>query len=145
MPSGQQNGAPNLFPPPKSSRHGSDPFGALSMLPPQPDRWARATPCTAVLLYNSDRKYESSPEILVVTPSVFKHVFSRKFALRLRHLVFDEADIMLTHKSGAGKWSHIEQILREINIYHKDKLLCSYQSNLHKFSIQEYLPMQCSL
>eukprot|EP01084_Bolivina_argentea_P200076 342193_1 len=76
---------------------------------------------------------ESSPEILIVTPSVFKHVFNTKFVLRLNYLIFDEVDLLLTHKSGIGHWRHTEQILKTLQKYQKDKLLSGYNSNLHRF------------
>eukprot|EP01083_Nonionella_stella_P030622 83929_1 len=97
-------------------------------------------PCLFDYLYShydddrhSTKHMTSSPEILVVTPSVLKHVFDSRFALRLNHLVFDEADIMLTHQAGAGHWCHVEQILRALQKYQKDKLLSGFNSNLHRF------------
>ena len=70
---------------------------------------------------NSVISYDSAPEILVVTPSVFRHVFDAKYLLRLSFLVFDEADLMLTHRD--GKWSHVKHILSGMKRLHKDKLL----------------------
>ena len=53
--------------------------------------------------------------------------------------MIDEADIMLTHKSGKGKWSHIEQILKSLQKYQKDKLLSGLNSDLHRFSPTMYI------
>ena len=76
---------------------------------------------------------QSAPEILVATPSVLKHVFDTRLVLRLDHLVVDEADIMLTHKGGHGNWSHIEQILKSLQKFQKDKLLSGNKSDLYRF------------
>merc|ERR1712119_253769 len=62
-----------------------------------------------------------------------------RFVLRLQHLVIDEADIMLTHKAGQGQWCHIEQILKTLQKYQKDKLLSGKASDLHRFSNCMYI------
>ena len=88
-------------------------------------------------LINKNNPIEPSPEILICTPSVLKHIFNIKWCLRLSHIIFDEADQMLVHKN--GKFNHIKYILDEILLYHKDKMYTKNESILRRFKPVTYI------